>query len=256
MRSPVSILRLSPPCKGICYTLALTFNWYRLFYIGLQVASICFLLAVLAGCRPPDQSPAPVLYEDLCVLTHEQMGVMDDESLRQWIEKEYSNVPLRSQEVISGELITIYVWEYEGITGNAYLRDGSLFRVSSFDLEGKAKGQPTFGQVVAGLGTPEIIEPSAGMYEPLAYTIVLHYPTLGVSVSGTNVEPRERLTHEGKLAVLLTEDMQVDNVDCYIPGSIEEVLQTAFFASPEDVLLYMRNRMPWPGFGALVPLIP
>ena len=206
---------------------------------------------MLAGCRQPTEvSLVPVSYKDLCGLTSEQMGVMDDKNVRRWIEAEYNDIPLKSQEMISGESIVIYIWKYNGITGNAYLRDGHLFRISLSDVE----NGPTFGQVVAALGPPKVVDRSAGMYEPLLYTIVLDYPALGVSVGVSNIEERSRLTHQGELAAPLTEDMQIDHVDCYAPGSMEEVLREVFFLSPENVSYHIQRRMPWPGFGALIPL--
>lgn len=196
----------------------------------------------------------PASYESLCGLTREQMGTMTEAEVQQWVREKYGTVPVQSQQVIGEEKITVYIWEYQGVTGNAYVRGDHLFRISLQDLEGIVKNKPTFGQVVAGLGLPEMLDRTVGLYDPLQYTIILDYPALGISVSGTEVGVRDKLVHGGVLAVVLTEQMEVDNVHCYTPGRMEEVLQRVFFVSPEDVQRQMETQVPWPGFGALVPL--
>lgn len=223
--------------------------------LALLAASVSCLLAALIGCQPRVKvPPVPVSYEDLCGLASGQMGGMDEESVRRWIEEEYNDSPLESQKVMGGEAIAVYVWEHNGTTGNAYLRDGCLFRISLIDLEGKAEGQPTFGQIVAGLGPPEIVDRYAQRRERVLYDIALEYPALGVSVSTTNIEKQSKLMHEGRLAVPLTEDMKAKDIHCYTPGPMEEVLRDVFFLAPDYVSYHMDRRMPWPGFGALVPL--
>ena len=247
MRSSVSIIVSSLLCVGDYRTPTLICNRSRFIHASLLVAGMCFLLAVLAGCRQPTE---PVSYQDLCGLTSDQMGVMDEEDVRQWIEEKYNSVPVKSQKVTNGESIVIYIWQYDGIAGNAYLRDGRLFRISLHEVE----NGPTFGQVVAGLGPPEMVDRYAGMYEPMLYTVDLDYPALGVSVGASGMEERNKLMHEGGLAAPLTEDMQVDYVECYTPGSMEDVLREVFFLPPEYVSYHMQRRIPWPGFGDLVPL--
>jgi hypothetical protein len=202
---------------------------------------------MLTGCQQPIE---PVSYKDLCGLTSEQMGVIDEEDVRHWIEEEYSCAPAESEEVIGGEFIVIYIWEHDGITANAYLRDGRLFRISLHDVE----NGPTFGQVVAGLGPPEMVDRRAGMYEPVLYTVSLDYPALGVSVGASGLEKRNRLMHEDRLATPLTQDMVVDHIECYTPGSMEDILREVFSLPPEYVAYHIQRRIPWPGFGALVPL--
>lgn len=241
-------------CTGNRKTPTVICNQPRPIRRGLLIANLCLLLAILAGCRQTTHIETPVSYEDLCGLTSEQMGTMDEANVQQWIKEKYNATPTQSQQIMGGEAVTVYIWEHDGITGNAYVRDDRLFRISLYDLDNNVESKPTFGQVVAGLGPPEMLDRTVGMYDPLQYTIILDYPALGVSMSGTEAEARNKLVHEGVLAAVLTERMQADNVHCYIPGSMEAVLQKIFFVSPENVPRQMQTQIPWPGFGALVPL--
>jgi hypothetical protein len=245
--SPVHTTESLWPCRGNHRALTLISNWSRLVRASLLLVDVCFLVAILVGCQ---QLAEPVSYEDLCGLASGQMGAMDEEDVRRWIEEEYDHIPTRSQRTTNGETVVIYIWEYDGITGNAYLRGGSLFRISLLNVE----NGPTFGQVVAGLGPPEMIDRSAGTHEPLLYKVALDYPTLGVSVSTHNTEKRSKLLYEGELAAPLTRDLQVDYVHCYTPDSMEQILHEVFLVSHENVPYHMRRRLPWPGFGALVSL--
>jgi hypothetical protein len=247
MESHALITESLVPCRNRHRTPTYMHNRSCLIRVSVLVTVLYFLLTGLAGCRQPRQ---PVSYEDLCGLSSEQMGVMGEEDVRQWIEEKYNNVPVKSQEVIGGESIVIYVWQYDEITGNAYLRDGHLFRVSLHNIENGSM----LGQVVAGLGPPEMLDRSYLTYEQILYTIGLDYPALGVSVDTSDYEDWDNLAQEGRPVVLLTEHMRVDDVHCYRSGSMEEILREVFFLSPENVSYHMQRRMPWPGFGALVPL--
>jgi hypothetical protein len=258
MKSYAAITGSLAPCTTGHRTLTRIHNWSRLIRTSVLITVLCFLLAALAGCRQPKQ---PVSYEDLCGLSSEQMGVMNDEEVRQWLEEEYGTAsPVILDAILEGrleenerDLITAYAWEEKGRTGIAYLRDERLFRISLRYIGDR----PTFGQVVGGLGTPDMIGRSVITYGgDVVYSLGLDYPELGVSVSASaEMTAREVSRPAEEWAVTLKEDMQVDSVSCYTPvASMEEVLHKVFFVSPENVSYAMQRQMPWPGFGSLVPL--
>jgi hypothetical protein len=255
MKLPVSIVVSSLLCRGDRRASTLICNWSCLVHASLLVASTCFLLAILAGCR---QTTEPVSYEDLCGLTSEQIGVMGDVEVRQWLEEEYGGArPVILDAMLRErykDSVVSYGWGAEGRTFViASLRDGRLFRISFRDIE----NGPTLGQIVAGLGTPKMISRYVRTYGGhVVYTLGLDYPELGVSVEATGEMTASELSRPGGWAVTLKEDMLIDSVTCYPPhSSIEDVLREVFMVSSGSAMSYqMESRMLWPGFGALVPL--
>ena len=251
---PSGFIVTQPQCRYNECGMSSKYDWRRLTYTGLLVTSVCCLLVILVGCRQAIQSTevplAPVSFEDLCRLSHKQFGTMGEEELRQWIEETYYDTPSEAQEIMDGDPIGIYIWEHGEMIGNAYLRDGRLLRISLHDIE----NGPTFGQVVAGLAPPAMVYRYQWTYEQVLYTIGLDYPALGVSVYTTNLEKWHKLAHQEGLAVTLTQDMRVNGIECYTPGPMEDVLREAFLLSPESVSFQMQSRLPWPGFGVLIPL--
>jgi hypothetical protein len=254
MESHAPITESLVPCRNRHRTPTHMHNRPCLIRVSVLVTVLYFLLTALAGCRQPRQ---PVSYEDLCGLGSEQMGVMNDEEVRQWLEEEYGTAsPVILDAMLEGnerDLITAYAWEEKGRTGIAYLRDERLFRISLRYIGDR----PTFGQVVGGLGTPDMIGRSVITYGgDVVYSLGLDYPELGVSVSASaEMTAKEVSRSAEEWAVTLKEDMQVNSVSCYTPAaSMEEVLHKVFFVSPENVSYAMQRQMPWPGFGALVPL--
>jgi hypothetical protein len=55
---------------------------------GLWMAVLCMMLT-LAGCGRVVEPAVPVSYEELCGLPYGQMGVMNEEEVRRWMEETY-----------------------------------------------------------------------------------------------------------------------------------------------------------------------
>jgi len=217
----------------------------------ILLTALFLLSPISTGCHQGvDYGATPVSHQDICRLPPEEMATMDSEDVHRWIVTACDAVPTTSQEKIGGEQLTVYVWQSNGMTGNAYLRSGQLFRISLQNLE----NGPTFGQVVAGLGSPEMVDRRAEIRERVLDTIALDYPALGISVSTSDVGKRSRLLHRDDLAVTLRQDMRVLHVECYAPGSMEDILRDVFLLPPEYVSYHLERRIPWPGFGSRVSL--
>jgi hypothetical protein len=250
MRSSVSIIVSPLLCIGDHRTSLLISNRSRSIQASLLIAGTCFLLAVLAGCRRPTE---PVLYEDLCGLTSEQMRVMGEEDVRRWLEEEYDHKVITSVTAGDVSITTGLMWKRGGVT--AYLRDGGLLLIQFDEIE----NGPTFGQVVASMGTPEMISWDLRTYGGhVLYRLGLDYPELGISVEGwREMTARELSRPAEEWTARVREDIQVEWVSCYSPrSSMEEVLKAVYrpSPSPDAPQLRMSHRMPWPGFGVLIPL--
>ena len=191
------------------------------------MAVLCMMLT-MAGCgRVVEQAP-PVSYEELCGLPYGQMGVMNEEEVRRWMEETYGMAEriVNLDEFLPPDqrgTVVAYAWFKGDGNGEAYLRDGRLFRVSRETRDG-----PTLGQVVAGLGPPEMIARSAGMYGEVV--VVLAYLKLGVSVETWYLmSPRELSRSSKEWTVTLSEKLRVSEIHCYLPGlSLEAILQEIF----------------------------
>jgi hypothetical protein len=194
---------------------------------GLWMAVLCMMLT-LAGCgRVEDQAP-PVSYEALCGLPDGQMGVMSAEEVRRWMEETYGMAEriVNLDEFLPPDqrgTVVAYAWLKGEENGEAYLRDGRLFRVSR-----ETRNGPTLGQVVAGLGPPEMIARSVGMHGEVV--VELAYLKLGVSVRVWHLMSPRELSHSPKeWAITLSEKFRVSEIHCYLPGlSLEAMLREIF----------------------------
>ena len=215
------------------------------------MAVLCMMLT-MAGCgRVVEQAP-PVSYEELCGLPYGQMGVMNEEEVRQWMEETKGAFRTANLDKFlppdQRGTVVAYAW----FNGKAYLRDGHLFRVSR-----ETRNGPTLGQVVAGLGPPEMIARGFATYGGHVVAFLhLEYLALGVSVeTWYDMTPQERSLPHAEWKVALKKDMRVSSIDCYLPGlSLEEMLHEVFFVRSEIIPHEVNRRMPWPGFGAQIPI--
>ena len=201
------------------------------------------LLLVLSGCA---RSTVSISFEGLCGLTHEEFATMDEATLIPWVEEHYGVTPSKMGErVEAGVVVPIYTWLKGKTRGSAMLHDGSLVKIWLEDVQ----NGPTFGQVVETLGPPKTLYRSATGWEGTMYTLGLEYPELGFSVK----------KHDWLWGyvnqVTLSEDIQVNAISCYAPGSLEEIMQEINMAHPEVITDALRFYYPpWPGFGASVTL--
>lgn len=219
-----------------------------------KIGLICMGLLIMVACQPP---PLPaVTYSDLCGLAHEQFGKLDEQAVLRWIQSKNAQ-PLRAPlpnlpDEIKTDQIQAFGWTQPADTQTvrvAYLRNGQLTRVSIQDLQ----NGPTFGQVVAGLGSPDTLYRSMQEYEQVLYTIGLDYPAFGIIVYTSGIEDRRTLMHDNQLAVHLAPTSRVTRIECYEPQPTQEALQRSFFLSHESVLLEMQRRITWPGFDTWIP---
>jgi hypothetical protein len=202
---------------------------------------ICCLLLVQAECT---RSSVLISFEGLCGLTQKQFATMDKAALIQWIQEEYGVAPTQmGNEVRSGKAVELYAWTKDETDRYAWLQDGRLVWLSIERLNG-----PTFGQVVDALGFPEAVSRDGTGWENTVYRIGLEYPGLGFSVAESGVLA-------GYVSeITLVRDMHVNTVDCYAPGSMEDVLKNAYLIPPENVPAALSHRLPWTGFGGSVSL--
>jgi hypothetical protein len=220
---------------------------------GMPVGALRFTVSILliccisVGCVSTTSSPSEeaVSYRDLCGVSAEDMSSMSAEALSQWIEDKYSCAASVSQQS-DGSIL--YVWDSEGLVGNAYVKDDHVVRI---ELHNVAIG-PTLEQVVDGLGAPEMVNSYYWPHQPQGYTVGLDYWGTGVTVYSHAVEDRADLMHQGRIAFALSEESVVMDIVCYRAGSMRYVLQNAFLLVPESVDFQMSRRVPWTGFGELV----
>jgi hypothetical protein len=219
-----------------------------------RLLSLLLLAAPLVACKPGGQQ---LSYESLCGLAIEQIGSMTTDQLQRWMEEEHG----AAREVLldqfppaaSDPLLAAFGWLDEGAaSGTAWLRDGVLFRLEITDIE----NGPSFEEAVEAFGPPQVVSASGTtIYDPVLFVLRLDYPSLGLSLESVDSESRSRLTHAGVLAAPLPEGARVTDVECYAPGTLEDTLARAFFiSSPEAMKVQLERRIPWLGFGSLIPL--
>lgn len=213
---------------------------------ALLSTGILCLLVVSAGCMDSPSARVPISFEELCGFPQEQFASMDETALVQWVRDHYDVAPSKSsQRVESGIVVELYKWAKDGMRERAWLHDDQLAWIL---LEGE-RGV-SFGQVVDALGPPETVRRDVTRQENTVYTIWLEYPTKGFFVGV------DELRYGYVDQVSLSGSMQVNVVVCYTEGSLETVLENVFLVAPANMPYQMSKRMPWPGFGASIPLDP
>jgi hypothetical protein len=225
----------------------------------LQVCRLCLmcigLLLSMTACQliPHSVTPThtPVSYQSLCGVTNDQFGVMDEAGVQAFIEARQGRLlrPLSPDQYKDLEAlgVTHYAWESDqaDLVNVAYLRNGRLVRITwQYSKQGL-----TLGDVVAGLGAPDVLYQSTLFYEKVVYSFGLDYPGLGISVSAHGLGDVDKVLQQGKLVLPLTPNMQVDRVECYKPGPMEQVLREEFFLSEYSISVTLQSQVPWPGFG-------
>jgi len=211
------------------------------------VAPMIFLGALLVGqvgCGMRTSISTRVSFEELCGLTHEQFAAMGEATLVRWIQDTYGVSPEQGGEVWHGEPVVSYRWVRDGDERVANFRAGRLIRILVFRTE----SGPTFGQVVATLGPPKVVSRYVTRIDATVYEVALEYPMLGLTVGHRD---RERGT---VTQIQLSKRMRVNTLICYRAGSLEEVLQEAFPVAHENIPAVLDRKLPWPGFGSVVPL--
>ncbi len=224
-----------------------------LYWTGVLIGS----LLVLTGCQPHGDKPFD--WHDLCRLKGDPpvvLGVANEAEVLVWIVRTSGQKPETSVQSEGPDTTVWYWWKERGTDWTVLLLNGRLALVSISGVKEKL----TFEQVVATLGPPQFVHAELGWLtceRDCPYFVHLDYPQLGVSVTTQEVKPSRTLLQQGKgYAVKLSPQMQVSWIDCYVPQPMEDVLRQAFRISPENVVVLMQLRQPWPGFDAWIPLGP
>ena len=191
--------------------------------VGIYVVGM-----LLAGCARP---AVAISFETLCGISADQMGGMEETDVEQWIKDRYTAAPFRDQRSYEGDAIVIFWWSDH----NAIVINGHLAALSV------PNSGITFDQVVNSLGLPAAVSTyREGSDEAIYGSLWLHYPQEGLLLG--SVELVQATTAE----VRVTRDSQVTVVHCLAPGALESLQRIGFYRPDLAV--------PWPGFGAAVPL--
>jgi hypothetical protein len=195
-------------------------------------------------------SPTPVSLRGVCALAHAdeiELGIADEPAVRAWMQaKRRISDPskwVRSTRTLGEDTFIEYGWpeEFGGIL--ARLKNGRLSALLKSDTWG-----PTFGELVDAVGPPEWVYPyiiRCNGSKDCAYGIYLDYPGLGMSVRS------DRFGDLPGRTFALDRNLRVKTVECYVSGTMEEVLRNAYQLPPDYVLRDMQARVPWSGFGAI-----
>lgn len=203
--------------------------------ILMAVIGLYVLFILLAGCGQPPQATTPDPFEQFCGLASDRFASIDEKELRQWIRTEFSDMPLKRFD--NWIKAVVYSWD----KGEAFLFDGHL---AALDVKVEAGKEVTLGQVVERLGPPKAISTwTVRINHSTRYAILLDYSEQGLQILGhMEVQP-------DTILVGLTEDIRVDGVLCFVPGSTEALKRLDRGYDPE-----LRSWTAWPGFGALMPI--
>ena len=233
---------------------------HKHFHIGVKYLSILLIILIslsilISYSRQPSRKP--ITYFNLCGITPDQMGTMDDEAVRNWIAKKYGAYHALNLDTVLAAAgqetgsVTGYTWGTENeFHGEVYLRNGHLIRVSLFNV----KNSWTFGQVIDTIGLPDWVLLVASVRDPVLYYFQLDYPQLGFSIGYEDLKSAREMDIGKNFAIQLQEGMAINWIDCYSPGQMKTVLENDFFLSETNVSVLMQARTIWSGFGAYIPL--
>jgi hypothetical protein len=225
-------------------------KYHLLTLAGLM--SLVFLIS--AGCQPLRN---PITYVDLCGITREQIGKMEDEAVRNWIAQKYGSYHTLNLDAVLAEAgqekgsVTGYGWGAENdFHGEVYLRSGHLIRISLNNI----KSGLTIGHVVDNIGPPDWVLLVANLRDPVLYYFQLDYPQMGFSVGIEDLKSVAQLGHDLSSGIKLERRMSIDWIECYSPDQMETVLENDFFLSEANTSVLMQARTTWSGFETYIPL--
>jgi hypothetical protein len=220
--------------------------------VGIYVAMILFGVLVMSACQPLQQTSITFSsFRDLCGLKPDQFGTMDNDAVLRWIEDTYQIAPQKYDRLERGVQVITYDWVRGDTRRSAVMHDSYLSRLT---LENHKSGA-TLGQVLKVFNLPASVSGGELPYEKVSYSVGLDYPSAGLIFVVAESADASSLMHNGKLAVQLKENLQASYIHCFKPSvSMDQVLQTVFLDSPEDVEAEKKGRVPWPGFDGWVYL--
>ncbi len=219
---------------------------------------ISLIFLVVTSCQRAQEpvSREPITYLDLCGVTQDQIGTMDDGSVRNWIEEKYGSYRTIGLDAVLAygeqELDSVkgYIWgDINDFYVDVYLRRGILIRVSLNNIE---EGL-TFGQVVDDMGPPDWVHLDAVIRHDVLYHFQLDYPRLGFSVGAEDFKSTKILSNND-YGIELDRDMSIDTIECYSPNPMEIVLKNDFIEPKDNVSFLMESRSKWSGFETYIPI--
>jgi len=238
-----------------------TLHWWASWCLRRRLAALRFgsvVLSLLAlGCRSPWTPSATVPIPDPCAFARGpqlQLGVSDEAALVRWIESQGAQ-PDKVAGLGSRPQTAGYTWELAGHRWFANLSNGRLVLIT---LEEQDSG-PTFGQVVASWGTPDLVEGYVGLICERECTcdLGLEYLRLGLAVYWYGSVASQSVWQTGSPSLTMQEGLRVKEVYCFRQvDSIDAMLAEAFGATGDSLKTQTSMRSPWQGFGSLVPLGP
>jgi hypothetical protein len=211
------------------------------------LVGICALLTLLTGCKA-ELSANSVTVESLCGFAHTSdltLGVTDEEGARLWAKRHLANPERFSFEVDAN---TFICYRGEDEYGSLAL---CLFKGKLAGAKWRRNGtRLTLADVRDGLGEPEFVYPLIDRCErDCLYAVELDYPKQGVSVEAWETGYLWPTGTGDERSFKMRASMRVTKLECYVAGSMEDALKTAFSVPAERIAENMRRRVPWPGFG-------
>ncbi|MGC9025689.1 MAG: hypothetical protein ACP5NB_12825 [Chloroflexia bacterium] len=206
------------------------------------VAMIVFytLFNSLVGCGQLLQPSTPEPFAQFCGLTLDRFLAIDEKGLRQWVRNNFViTYPSHTLRRYSDDEMkaVVYTWDL----GEAFLFDG---RLAALVIRTGTYKEITLGQVVNRLGPPRAISTSTlRMSNGIEYVILLDYIDQGFLI-GASFQVQPNAT-----AVKLTEDIRVEGILCFVPGSVETLKRLDRAYDPG-----LRSWIDWPGWGVLMPI--
>ncbi|MBN1920277.1 MAG: hypothetical protein JW892_03465 [Anaerolineae bacterium] len=220
-----------------------------------MITAVFLLLFLLVSCvDKAEPEPVPISFEELCLLSPENLATMKGDAVPEWVESNFGAPP----SISTGDNDSVVV-VFSGssarlgdFVGNILVREGRINEVSLHDIQ----TGPHFDEVVMGLGDPTSVNHYCAMpHEPQWVTIGLDYPAVGVSVYASESHSRGSLAFEGGLGIVLNEESQVTLIQCYPPApTMEEIINRDSSLTPTGRRLQLENRASWTGFGSIVRL--
>lgn len=207
-------------------------------------------LGIIVSCHILAPYPvSQISFTGLCGITPEQFKEINQEQVRQWLEKQYGATVKISEE--GEDTVSLYAEEWSRGSGEAYVRQGHLIEITR-----EVKNGPSLGQIVEIFGIPESVYGNSMVLEKIPYSVGLDYPKLGISVLMRKIADASEVVHENRLQVQLKRNYLVNVVHCYEPrASMGEVLRSRHLLSKTAVVEEaLRQRRPWAGFDVWVPL--
>jgi len=217
---------------------------------ALVIVAVAVCPAACSGKERPAISEATFFGpQGLCGFSREDFGRVDIAAVEGWIKAKHGGVEFTSQDKYGESTITLLTWGNGAEYGSAKLRDNVLISIVRYGINFGF----TFEDVVSAFGAPTWVYRAYEAREQVLYAVDLEYPARGLAVGNYALVPVTAIEHNGRWAVQLREDMQVNTVICHLPvTSFEAFVQ--LIKPGADVTIQVERRIAWPGFGVWIPL--